>query len=260
MGFRARLFVILLIAGFAGILSFLFVDLPSLLAVLPGTAGAKMPFSPLMIKLLNLIQPTIFLAVAVWVGVLLAPRCRLSAPAFEALARNDNFLAALKPQMIPGLIGGLVGGLAIILSWVMGRPFLPPEFATRAEQLNQFFPLATRLLYGGITEELLLRWGVLTLLVWAGWRLFQRGKGEPGRVSFISAIVISAVIFGLGHLPLAAALGSRLTAAIVMYIIGVNSAFGLIAGYLYWRKGLEAAILAHMLAHVVIVSAIHLGT
>lgn len=258
MVLRTRLFVILLIAGFAGILSFLFVDLSSLLAVLPGTDTAKMP-SPLMIKLLSLIQPTILLVVAVWAGVFLAPKCRLSAPAFEALARNDNFLAPLKPQMIPGLIGGLLGGLAIVLSWVLWRPFLPPEFVTRAEQLNQFLPLPTRLLYGGFTEELLLRWGVLTLLVWAAWRLFQKGKGEPKRVFFVSAIVISSIIFGLGHLPIAAALASGLTAAVVLYVVTANSAFGLIAGYLYWRKGLEAAILAHMLAHVVIVSAIHLG-
>ncbi len=33
--------------------------------------------------------------------------------------------------------------------------------------------------------------------------------------------------------------------------------FALIAGYLYWKKGLEAAIVAHMLAHVVIVTAVY---
>ena len=258
MSFRTRLFVILLISGFAGILSFLFVDLSSLLAILPATASTKMPFSPLSIKLLGLIQPTILLAVAVLLGVLLARKCGLSAPAFEALARGNGFVRALRPQIIPGLIGGLLGGIAIILSWVLGKPLLPPEFAARAEQLNKFLPLITRLLSGGITEELLLRWGVLTLLVWAAWRLFQKGQGEPRRVYFVSAIVISSILFGLGHLPVAIALGSKLTTAIVLYVVMANSSFGLIAGYLYWRKGLEAAILAHMLTHVLIVSGIYL--
>jgi membrane protease YdiL (CAAX protease family) len=36
--------------------------------------------------------------------------------------------------------------------------------------------------------------------------------------------------------------------------------FGVIAGYLYWKKGLEAAIIAHMMAHVVMVMAIYFGT
>jgi membrane protease YdiL (CAAX protease family) len=61
---------------------------------------------------------------------------------------------------------------------------------------------SSRLLYGGITEELLLRWGLMTLLVWAGWRIFERGRGKPPAVYFVGAIIISAIIFGLGCLSL----------------------------------------------------------
>ena len=127
----------------------------------------------------------------------------------------------------------------------------------RAVEINRLLPVPTRLLYGGITEELLLRWGVLTLLVWVAWRLFLKRQRQPRNVYFVSAIVLSSVVFGLGHLPLAVALGTNLTAAIVLYVVSANSAFGLIAGYLYWRRGLEAATVAHMMAHVVIASASH---
>ena len=257
MSFRTRFFVILLTAGFAGILSLLLVDLSALLAILPATAGARMPFSPLIIKALSLIEPTLFLSLAVFGGITLAPKVGLRAPAFEAWARRDNFLVALKPQIVPGFVGGLMGGAAIVLSWVVAKPFLPPEFVTRAVQLNRFLPIPTRLLYGGITEELLVRWGVLTLLAWAMWRVFQKGRGTPRSSYFVSAIVISAVIFGVGHLPLAAALGSGMTVPIVLYVVAANSVFGLIAGYLYWRKGLEAAIMAHMVTHVGIVGAMY---
>jgi hypothetical protein len=37
----------------------------------------------------------------------------------------------------------------------------------------------------------------------------------------------------------------------VAFVIGVNTAFGLLFGYLYWRHGLEAAMIAHALAHAV---------
>jgi len=116
------------------------------------------------------------------------------------------------------------------------------------------------LLYGGITEELLLRWGVMTLLVWLAWRLFQKGKGKPSAFWFVSAIITSSVIFGMGHLPLVRALGVNFTVAIVGYIVVANSLFGFIAGVLYWKRGLEAAIIAHMLTHVVIIAALYLGT
>jgi membrane protease YdiL (CAAX protease family) len=120
-------------------------------------------------------------------------------------------------------------------------------------------PVVTRLLYGGITEELLLRWGLLTLLVWAAWRLFQRGRERPRTIYFVSAIIVSSVVFGIGHLPIVAALGVDFTLPIVTFVVFANSSFGLIAGYLYWKKGLESAIIAHMSTHIVLVTAIRLA-
>lgn len=259
MSFKTRLFLILWVAGLAGILSFLLVDLAGMLAILPVTAAKEMPFPPLVIKLLGLIQPTILMSLAVVVGVTLAPKVGLSAPAAEAAASDGQVSSALKPQVIPGLIGGVVGGIAILASWLLWKPFLPLEFVKRAEELNKFLPFLTRLLYGGITEELLLRWGVMSFLVWVAWRLLQRGQDRPRTIYFVSAILISSLVFGIGHLPIASALGVGLTSAIVFYVVIANSVFGLIAGFLYWKKGLEAAIIAHMMAHVVIVTAIYVG-
>ena len=68
----------------------------------------------------------------------------------------------------------------------------------RSVELNKLLPLPTRLLYGGLTEELLLRWGLMTLIVWTAWRLFEKGKGKPQTVCLIGAIIASSVIFGLG--------------------------------------------------------------
>jgi Type II CAAX prenyl endopeptidase Rce1-like len=252
---KKKLFLILWLAGFAGVVSFLLVDLVALLESLPITAGKPMPFSPTALKFLSLIQPTVILTVFVLVGVALANRVSLASPAAEALAGGGEMLPALRPQIVPGVIAGLVGGAAIILMWFLARPHLPPLFVTRAEHLNTLMPLPTRLLYGGFTEELLLRWGVMTLLVWLPFRVFQKGKGRPSATWVVVAIFISSIVFGMGHLPIASALGVGLTVPIVAYVVTANSLFGFIAGYLYWKKGLEAAIIAHMFAHVVIVSA-----
>jgi membrane protease YdiL (CAAX protease family) len=100
----------------------------------------------------------------------------------------------------------------------------------------------------------------MTFLIWLAWRLLQKGKGKPRTLWFVSAIIISSVVFGMGHLPLVKALAFNYNLAIVSYIVVANSLFGLIAGYLYWKRGLEAAIIAHMLTHVVIVMAIYFGT
>jgi hypothetical protein len=101
---------------------------------------------------------------------------------------------------------------------------------TRGEAFNRLVSLPTRLLYGGITEEILLRWGVLTLLVWVAWRIFQRGRRQPGAVCFVGAILISSIVFGDGHLPVAVAIGGQLTLPVVVYVVTGNSVFGLMAG------------------------------
>nr|WP_293157149.1 CPBP family intramembrane glutamic endopeptidase [Okeania sp. SIO2C9] len=60
----------------------------------------------------------------------------------------------------------------------------------------------TCILFGGITEELLMRWGLMTFLVWIGWKIFQRGKGKPQGRYFVMAILLSSLLFGVGHLPI----------------------------------------------------------
>jgi Type II CAAX prenyl endopeptidase Rce1-like len=255
-----RLFWILWLAGMAGVLSFLLVDISALVANLPAAAGTELPFSPMVIKLIGLIQPTILLALAVFTGVRLAPAVGLSAPVAEALAGGKNWAPLIKPQILPGVITGVVGAVVLLASWILVRPIMPPLFVTRAEAFNTTVPLVTRVLYGGITEELLLRWGLLTFLVWVAWRLFQKGRGKPGRIYFVGAIVISSIVFGVGHLPIVPALGVDFTFSIVAFVILGNAMFGVIAGFLYWLRGLEAAIIAHMAAHLVLVSAIHLAS
>ena len=259
MTFKKRLFLILWVAGVVGVLSFLLVDLNALVSQLPVPAGTeKFYFTP-AIKLLSLVQPTVILTVAVLIGVGLASKVGLSSPVAEEAAKGGQLGSALKPQIVPALTGGLLGGVGIILTWLLWKPFLPSELVTRSAEINRLLPLPTRLLYGGITEELLLRWGLMTLLVWAAWRFFQKQKGEPRPFFFISAIIASAVIFGLGHLPFAFVIIPNGNVAMILYVVVGNSFFGLIAGYLYWKKGLESAMLAHMLAHVVMLVAISFG-
>lgn len=258
---RTRLFLILWIAGMAGILSFLLVDISALIAILPvpeGTSPAELP-PPAILKLVTLIQPSILTALAVIVGIWLAPRVGLHSPAAEAASLRSAIWPALKPQLLPGVIAGLVSGVAVALTWMIAKPSLPGEFIIRAEEFNKFIPVPVRLLYGGFTEEILLRWGVMTLLVWLMWKIFQRGRGNPRNAWFALSILVSALLFGIGHLPVASVLAGGLTVPIIVYVLVGNSLFGIVAGFLYWRLGLEAAMIAHMAAHLVIITAILLA-
>ncbi|MEQ1646329.1 MAG: CPBP family intramembrane glutamic endopeptidase, partial [Pyrinomonadaceae bacterium] len=259
MNVKVKLFIILFAGGFAGVLSLVLLDLNALIAILPLPPGTEMPMSISALKLLSLVQPTVILAVAVLIGVGLSSKVGLSSPVAEAAASRSNWASALKTQIVPGVIGGLAGGLTVVSIAAILTPFLSHEVLTRLGEFGNVAPLPLRLLYGGITEELLLRWGLMTLLVWAGWHLFQKGKGRPRSVCFVAAILISSFIFAIGHLPVAFMLFPEPTPALVLFVIFGNSAFGLVAGWLYWKKGLESAIIAHALTHVVMFSASYFG-
>ncbi len=259
MCFNTRFFIVLWLAGLAGVFSFLLVDLDALIAILPIPARTEIPTITPTLKLLSMIQPAVILSVAVLVGVALVSKVGLSSPVAEAAASGGDAVSAFKPQIIPGIVGGLAGGVSLVLIATVLKPFLSPEVLARLSEFGKFLPLPTRLLYGGITEELLLRWGLMTLLVWAAWRLFQKGQDKPKLVFFVGAILISSLVFGIGHLPAAFMLFPEATLALTLFVIVGNSAFGLIAGYLYWKKGLESAMLAHMLAHIVMFTASYFG-
>lgn len=245
-----RLFLILWLAGFAGVLSFQLVDLPALIAMLPEAQGKPLPLPMVVIRLLNILQPALLLAAAVLVGGKLAPQVGLTAPVAQAWAERRPWLPALRPQLLPGLAGAAVAAPAIIGCWLLWRPFLSPSFVQKAEEFNRILPPVTRVLYGGITEEVLLRWGFMTFVVWAAWKGLQKGRGAPRPVFVVASIIVSAVVFGAGHLPIAIALSGAPTPALISYVIVANSIFGVIAGLLYWKKGLESAIVAHVLTHV----------
>ena len=257
--FKKRLFLILFVAGFAGVASFLLVDLTAVVALFPVPEGTEAPVITPAIKVLGLVQPAVLVAIAVLIGVVLAQKVGLSAPVAEAIASGQPVVPALKPQIVPGIIGSVAGGVSILLSAAVFKSSLTAETLERISMFTKLLPLPTRFLYGGITEELLLRWGLMTLLVWAVWRVFQRERNKPSGMSFVVAIIVSAFIFGLGHLPAAILLLGGATIALVLFVIVANSAFGIVAGYLYWKHGLESAIIAHVLGHVVLATASYAG-
>jgi hypothetical protein len=256
-----RLFLILWTAGMAGVLSLLLVDISALVGAIPLPEGAPPPElpPPALLKLVAIIQPAVLTLFAVLIGIWLSPKVGLRAPIAEAIAKREPILPVLKPQILPAVIAGLVSGVAIVAAWVIAKPFLPERFIARAQEFNRFLPHAVRILYGGFTEEILLRWGVMTLLVWLITLVSQRDRSAPREMVVVAAILISAILFGLGHLPVASALAGGLTVPVVAYVVVANSLFGIVAGFLYWRRGLEAAMLAHMGVHVVLITAIYLA-
>lgn len=206
---------------------------------------ANVPLSPAALAAATLVQTTVLVTGATALGTALAPRVGLRSHLAERAAGGPPVLPALAAEapLAAGL--GLASAVAIVGLDLALRPLMPPAFLVAA-QASPGGPstLVSGLLYGGIAEELLMRWGVMSLLAWAGWRL-----GRPAPAVLWLAILGAALLFGLGHLPAAGAL-APLTPAFALRTVLLNSVAGIAAGWLFWRHSLEAAMFAHMMVHV----------
>jgi hypothetical protein len=240
---NARLFLAAWVVGLPGVIAVAFLAVPVFVA------GRPLPVPLWAAQLASVAQGAVLLAVAVLAGVALAPRVGLTAPVLSAFAAAQSLSLALRPQLVPGMLGGLAGAAMLRLF----AHYAPPELAQL--QADAPMPAAVRLLYGGITEELLIRWGLMTLLVWLYWRTVQGGVGAPSSTAMWMGIGISALVFGAGHLPAAAAFLGQVPLQLAVHIILANAAFGVVAGWLYWRYGLESAMLAHTSAHATLLLA-----
>jgi membrane protease YdiL (CAAX protease family) len=105
--------------------------------------------------------------------------------------------------------------------------------------------------YGGVAEEILLRLFLMTLFVWIISKIKKTPAGQATPGAIWLAIILSSVIFGLGHLPITAAV-TAITPVIVARAIVLNGIGGVIFGWLYWKKGLESAMVSHFSADIVL--------
>ena len=234
-------------AGMAGVVALTMTVIPQLLA----KSAQQIPASVAIVA--SLLQSGVLLALAVWAGVVLSKPLGLGAPVFEAALSRTGAMQALRRQLLPAAVAGLlVAGLLVYL-----LSAAPAELQALGSQFQ--IPLAPKLLYGGVTEEILMRWGLMSALIWLPWRFLQHRNGAPRVAYVVGGVVIAALLFGLGHLPAVVAMGGELSAPVVVYIVAGNTLPGIVFGVLYWRWGLEAAILAHALAHAASTVALYFG-
>lgn len=241
-----KLYILLFTLGFIGVLSILPL-IPQLLEL----QAEKPPMPVWAIQAISVIQSSVLLFIMIWLGAVFSKKVTLTSPVIHAVVESKNIYKELKPQFMPAFWGGIAGGIFLVIFFKTVAAYLPPEFIIAGEKLAPSW--YTKILYGGITEEILIRWGLMSFLVWFFYRLTQKKNTDVKTYNYILGIIISSLIFGAGHLPVAFALSPEVTTYLIVYIIVGNAAFGFIAGYLFWKRGLECAIGAHMVAHITMI-------
>jgi membrane protease YdiL (CAAX protease family) len=210
---------------------------------------ARLPL-PLGVAIaLQLVQSGLFFAVVIFIGFLLAQRIGFGVPFLTGWLEARAPVGLRRMLLLSTGLGALAGLLIFVMDRHLFALAIEPITAVQAAP-----PLWTRLLvslYGGIAEELGMRLGLMTLIVWMTWLVKATPEKKPTNVGVWIAILIVSVIFGLGHLPMTAQL-MEITPLVVTRAIILNGIGGIIFGWLYWRRGLEAAMVSHFSTDIVL--------
>lgn len=196
----------------------------------------------------GLLASLVLVLIAALVGTALADRVGLQAygarPASDAPVGISYAGAAATGAVVAVAILAL--DVAAFLPMMDASAFDP---ATAERGSLWLWLLAS--VYGGITEEIVLRYGLLTLLVWVAWKLRSTADGRPTAGGVWVAILLTSLAFGAAHLPTTAAV-VELTPVVVARALILNGLGGVVFGWLYWRRDLVAAMVAHFSADVVL--------
>ncbi len=187
----------------------------------------------------------ILYSILIILGMQLGRKIDLGTPIIQGWLEGNPTRTSWKPLLTSILLGLVAGGLMIILDLFIFVPRLEAQLQLAGETVHpapwQGFLAA---FYGGIVEEILSRYFLLTLLAWLGSLIFRSKDRQPSSAVMWVSILISGLIFGLGHLPTAVKMGISLTPLYIIRTLVLNGV-GILYGWLYWKKGLESAMAAH---------------
>jgi len=170
--------------------------------------------------------------------------------------RRSPFWEHFQTQIYFGVLAGWILGIAMTLIdstfFTAWSAQIPVEVYESLQE--DTVPLLTHILYGGITEELMFRFGAMALIIWVLWYLLQKKKKDREVSPHIMGFSILAVAFGVGYLRLGMGADTfvLLSPLVIMRAIFLDLITGAAYGLLYWHRGLESAIIAHMCTHATI--------
>lgn len=193
------------------------------------------------LKAASLLQSVLYAMILGFFGYILAVKIGLMGP-----------FGLKNPPLVRVLLLASLGGAVLSLdAWTFGQ-WIPQLGATYTQAGS--FDAATwiaSVLYGGVIEEVMLRLFLMSGLALIGWKLFFKAKEQAPENVLIAANVLSALVFAAGHLPTTAMTFGELTPLLILRSFLLNGAAGLLFGRFYRKYGIQYAMLAHVLFHLV---------
>ncbi|MBN2085401.1 MAG: CPBP family intramembrane metalloprotease [Anaerolineales bacterium] len=190
-------------------------------------------------------------------GLLFAKWTGLDAPYIRAwLYRQPKPAGLGRAMLIAAAAGAAAGGLVLGLNIYIFDPLLAKSMAAAGITIPDirwtWWEGLLASISAAFNEEIWLRLFLLNGLAWLGGLLFGKKTGRPALALLWTANVLSALAFGALHISNLVVIGLPVDIVTVSSVLILNGIIGLLFGWLYWKHGLESAMVSHFAADLIL--------
>ena len=185
-------------------------------------------------------------AVLVYAGLYLGKGVGLGAPFLECWARGEPVRARARSALKVSLPLGLgVAAVKYLLDHLVFSPFVPATVSWGG--LDLFLLRLAIPFQQGIGDEITYRLFWMTATVWVLWKIQRSGDTPPLGRKYWAGILLAGFISLLGPVVWMATSLAKVQYAVIILTGAIPF------GWLYWKKGIESALVAHFISSLVLV-------
>lgn len=194
-----------------------------------------------------ILQTLFMVFVMCFAGAVLSLRTGLNDPVLEGILSGRAGLGSLVSILVPTFLYSFIGLIIFCFLYygIVGSILDEYSFKTMT-RIRAALGLDGCVLYGGVVEEIIARWGLLNVIVFFA-MMFAKQNNNP---IIVSSMIISGLLFAIGQIPAYVAAGCISSRRFLYSLVLLSLYQSMIFGFLFWQYGLVAAILGHMLFHI----------
>lgn len=200
------------------------------------------------VAMLVKLQSLIMVFVMAISGSAISTKTGLNAPVFDALLAGKPIGHLILQHLFAVFVIAVITSAVFFLFYYrIFAPRLQTSTLNAMKLLRKCLRLDGAVLYGGIVEEVVARWGFMNLIAYFA-ALFAGGLSDN---TMYLSMILSALFFSLGHIPTYFAAGCEKTRFFAFSLLCLHIIPSIAFGYVFWQFGLMAAMIAHMIFHII---------
>ncbi|CAM2958365.1 CPBP family glutamic-type intramembrane protease [Legionella worsleiensis] len=194
-----------------------------------------------------IVQTLIMVFVMSFAGAVLSGQTGLNAPLLEGLLTGKASLDALQSILFPVVLFTVIGTVIFLVFYYGIVGSILDEHSIQAmARLRAALGLDGCVLYGGVVEEVIVRWGLMNVVAYFGLMFTQHNTNTV----IVISMILSGFLFAVGQIPAYVAAGCIASRRFLYSLMMLSLWQSLVFGLLFWQYGLIAAVLSHMLFHL----------